>query len=280
VPFYLGRVGALRQLRDPMRGLDATNERLGATHRSLDGTTTIDTLGHKRTYKIQWDYLTHEDMAYVEALHLGLVDGPLRLIDPQRKNRLTAQLSSGGSRFRTTAGFSTGQGTLTFAPTTAPGEVFAAGAISWGVPDTSGGRLTAGDTPSLRTPLITGEQVTLSLYATGNGASARAVIMPFDLASNAGAPVFGPTVTLTGGYQRLSVTLTPDSTQVACVVGLDVPSGGPPVTVTATGWQLEAAATPSAWVPGTGCPVVVVDSVTDTYPEYGYHAPTLVLLET
>ncbi|MBP2325322.1 hypothetical protein JOF56_005707 [Kibdelosporangium banguiense] len=279
MPFYLGRLGALRQLRDPMKGLDATNERLGATHRSLNGTTTVDTLGHKRTYKLQWDYLTHDELSYVEALYLGLIDGPLRLIDPQRKNRLAAQASSGGSRFRNIAGFTPTQGTVTFTPSTPPPEVFAAGAITWAIPATTGGRLIVGDNLTGRVPLITGEQVTLSIYATGEGLTARAVVVPFDAAGVAGAPVFGPAIGLTAVYQRLAVTLTPNTGQAGCAVGLDVPSGGPAGMVTTTGWQLEAATTASPWGPGSGCPVVVVESLADTYPEYGYHASTLTLLE-
>ncbi|TCO47295.1 hypothetical protein [Actinocrispum wychmicini] len=280
MPFYLGRLGALRKLRDPMKGLDATNERIGATHRSLNGTTSLDVLGHKRTYKIQWDYLTHDDLSYLEALHLGLIDGPLRLVDPQRRNRLRAQVSSGGSRSRTTAGFTATQGTLAFTSGATPPDVFAAGAITWTLPAAAGGRLTANDTLTDRTPLIPGEPVTLSLYAAGDPVTVQVVITPVDPSGQPGSPVFGPQVTLTGSYQRLPLTFIPGPSHAGCAVGVDVPIGGPTGTITTTGWQLEAAPTASPWVPGTGCPVVVIDSLTDVYPEYGYHAPTLTLLET
>ncbi|GAB3873750.1 hypothetical protein GCM10029964_014540 [Kibdelosporangium lantanae] len=141
--FWLGPLGALRALPSPSLGSgpEATSTRYGATHRSLSGRPTIDVLGMRRTWSLTWPFLDPDTHAYLDALYLGLVSDPLWLIDPQRPNRLSVGVASGGSTTRTTDLFTATAGTLAWTPT-ALGGLPVAGGIAW-TPPAEGGRLGA-----------------------------------------------------------------------------------------------------------------------------------------
>jgi hypothetical protein len=280
VAWMLGPIGALRTITSPPVAVppDVTAARLGAVHRTLSGRVTVDRLAVKRTWKLGWQVLDTATMEYLDALHLGLLDGALWLVDGQRRNRSSVQVATGGSEKRTTTGFSASTGTIAYAAGAAPTGVVAAGAITWTVPITVGGQL-LGDTGAARRPLVAGEQVTVSVYAKGASVTARAVLVPYDAAGSAGTPVIGSGVAMSGSYQRLSVTHTVTSGQVSCAIGVDIATSNPAGTVTTTGWQLEAAASASAWHPGGGAAPVAIESLEETYPMPGRRGAALTLLE-
>lgn len=279
MPFYLGKLGALRALPDPA-DLDASPERIGGVHRSLTGATTADTLGRKKTWKMAWPALKPDDFAYLDALSQGAVPGPLRFVDHGQRNRMSPQHSTAGGHRRSTEGFTATLGTLLWASSGFPDAswAYAPHRINWSVPVTGGGVLKTSTVEADRYPLVTGEQVAASLWIAGN-LNARMQLIPYDVAGVAGTAISSGTVALSGFPQRLSVNITPSSTQVSCVLAVDVPTGQAAGLVDVSALQLEVGAAASTWVPGEGCPVVVVDQMSDAYPLAPYHTAGLTLLE-
>lgn len=279
--FYVGRVGSMRALFGPTDGLDASATWFGGVHRSLSGTPTVDRLGRKRSWEMSWPALVPEDHAFVVALGQGTAGSPLRLIDANQRNRCSPQHSSGGTFRRSTEGFTVSTGTLGWQTIPVPDSTWSGlleGGLGWIVPTTVGGILKTSTVADDRYPLITGEQVTASVWVSGN-LNARVQLIPYDSAGAALTAISGGTTALAGLYTRLTVTHTPLSTQVSAVLAVDIPAGQGAGVAVATAWQLEAAAAAAQWVPGEGCPVVVVDQASDRYPLYPYHEAGLTLLE-
>jgi hypothetical protein len=283
--WQLGPLGALRSLpAHPVRGIKAPVRRIGGTHRSLSGRTTVDTLGHKRTWEIGWEYLAEDELAYVQALHHRLVDGPLRLVDPAQRNRASMQVGSGGSYRRDTAGFTASAGTITWAAITTPPAALAglvAGGISWAAPATANVTLRGDDTSTTRIPAVTGETYTASVYVRTSSSSitVQATVLPYTAAGVAGTLITGSVSTLTANtWSRLTVTWVAASGGDAVAPGVRVTSAAAHTLIT-TGWQVELASTAGLWLPGAGCPVVVLDQAETEYPQSGYHHLGLSLLE-
>lgn len=284
MPFYLGPLGRLTALPDPSPGADTSPVWSGGIHRALGGTTTRDRIAgsRRRSWQLRWEYLTQAQESFIAAIDQGQVADPLRLIDPHTKNRLSPQHASGGTYLRATTGFTATAGTLSWALAVSGDSSWKDmldGSISWSVPVTSGGVLKTSTSTNDRIPLVTGEQITASLWVTGSAINARIQIIPYDTAGAAGSAVSGTSTAMTGSYVRRSVSLTPSSTQVSCVIALDVPSGQAAGTATVTALQVETAASASAWVPGEGCPVVVSAGMPLSYPMYPYQSVGLDLLE-
>ncbi|MGH3921343.1 MAG: hypothetical protein ACRDTT_00410, partial [Pseudonocardiaceae bacterium] len=67
--FWLGPLGYLRQL--PLLpvggGTDATELLIGGLFESLDGTATLQILGHKRSWQLDWVCLSADEIAAVHA---------------------------------------------------------------------------------------------------------------------------------------------------------------------------------------------------------------------
>lgn len=279
--FYLGRLGSMVVLPPPAPDMDTSPVWTGAVQRSITGTTTRDRIGRKRSWPLSWIALTAEQVAFIAAVDQGLVAGPLRYIDGLVKNRLSPQHSSGGTFKRSATGWTSSAGAAGWALNTATDPSWATlldGGLTWAPPASTVATLRTSTVVTDRYPLITGEQVTLSCYAIGNK-TAHAQLIPYDAAGVAGAAVTGAAVVLSGTPQRLSVSITPSSTQVSCVVGVDVTSTAGVGALAVTAWQLELGAAASQWVPGEGCPVVTAESMRDVSILPTYRAAGLTLLE-
>ncbi|SES49059.1 hypothetical protein [Actinokineospora terrae] len=270
--FHLGPLGALRALPSPSLGggPDATATRLGGVHRSLGGRVTVDQVAVKRTWSLTWPYLDPDTHAYLDALHLGLVDGPLWLIDGERRNRLAPRVAATGSATRTTAGFSPTAGTLLWTPTVPVSPVPLAGGLDW-TPPPVGGSL-AGDP----VPLVTGEPVTASAWVRA-GVTTRVRLEFYDTTDTQIGHVDSPPST-PGTDQRLSVSVIA-SAAAAARVALLVEANPSGAHVLTTAWQLDAAPTTTPWAPGGGAAEVAVDALSAAYPVPGSWATTLTLLE-
>ncbi|MCK2239403.1 MULTISPECIES: hypothetical protein [unclassified Crossiella] len=273
MPFFLGPLGALRELPSPApdKAPEATATRVGAVHRSLTGRPTIDRIAVRRTWVLSWPYLDPGSAAYLDALHLGLLDGPLWLIDPQRVNRLPVQAAATGTGLRSVQGFTATGGTLRWI--SQPSPLPLSGGLRWEAPP-GGGQLTA-DT---EVPALPGEPVTFSAYVSAEVA-VRAVVAAYtasgaQLTLTEGTPITpGPTL------RRTHVTALVPATAAYLRLGLLLPTGGPGGAVTTQAWQAEAAPQPTPWAPGGGSAVVALDSVTTAYPLPGLHGTTVTLWE-
>lgn len=272
--FHLGPVGALRALPSPSLGTgpDATAVRLGAVHRSLTGRVTIDRLAVRRTWALSWPYLDPTVHAFLDALHLGIVPGPLWLLDPQRANRLTLAVAATGSPERTTTGFTATAGTLAWSAAVPVSTLPIAGGLSWAVP-AAGGQLAHVDP----VPVLPGETVTASAWVTAT-VPVRLSVSLYDRTDALLTTVQSDPITPGAGGTRLTLPLVPGATAAFARLALTVPASTA-TTLTTAAWQLEAAATASPWSPGGGAAVVAVDALTTAYPVPGTRATALTLLE-
>ncbi|MDN5920369.1 MAG: hypothetical protein L0I76_35600 [Pseudonocardia sp.] len=312
--FYVGPVGGLRPLPDVAGSVDVPLARIGGTHQSLTGRLTHDTLGFQRHWTWAWDLLLAEHLPFVEALQLGLVPSPLRLVDPRRANRLPEQVASGGSLTRSSAGFATSFGGLTYRPltstgadpTTLPAAGLLQGAVEWQRPTSGAGSVYPSETVAegtWRLPLIPGgETLELSMWVCGKaGMTVGIEWIEYD-ATGAGTGYFsaadGDTVELsTTVWQLITVNVEPAVGSVSLTPQLTVGAGEPAGSVYSTAWQvaaLDAESLPSGmtagacvdgdlsggWRPGGGAPLVVTEPAGGGYPRFGFYSAGLTLIET
>ncbi|SDC25908.1 hypothetical protein [Actinokineospora iranica] len=274
--FHLGPVGALRPLPSPSLGSgpDATATRHGAIHRSLDGRVTVDRVAVKRTWSLTWPYLDPDTHAYLDALHHGLVAGPLWLVDPERRNRLPPHIAASGSFQHTTTGFFPSAGTLAWTTEVPVPDVPLAGGLDWSVP-AGGGQLIADPCP-----VLPGEPVCMSVWVTSTVLPVGLLVALYDAAgafvSFATSP--SPATTPETGA-RLWLTHTPTAPAALARLALTADSSTSGGRVATTGWQLEPGLTPGGWAPGGGAAHVVPDALSAAYPVPGARATTLTLLE-
>jgi hypothetical protein len=271
--FWLGPLGALRVLPSPSLGAgpEASSTRFGTVHRSLSGRPTVDRLGVKRTWSLTWPYLDADTHAYLDALHLGLIAGPVWLLDPQRVNQLGGQAASAGSANHSTDGFTTTAGTLTWSPGIRAGAPVDGG-ISWTVP-AEGGRLEA--TGPVPVPDLL--PVTFSVFLAGT----RPVRLTVTTENASGIPVSvldSPPILPGSAGSRTSLVVTPAPGVAACRVAITAPADTP-ATIATAAWQVQPGTMPSAWRPGGGAAVVIVESLRVAYPVPGSYATTATLLE-
>lgn len=272
MPFLLGPLGALRPLPSPALGAPpgATATRVGVVHRSLTGRPTVDRLAVRRAWALAWPFLDAATHAYLDAIHLGLVPGPLWLIDPQRPNRLPVPIASTGSASRGTAGFTATTGTLVFTAEVPSAGLPLAGGLSW-TPSGGGGQVTA-DPP---VPLVAGEAVTFSAHVAASSPVRLALTTYTATGTPIGTQQSDPATPDSPGA-RLALTTTAPAGAVSCRVALSTATAGPVVT---TAWQLEPGTTATGWQPGGGAALVLLADLAVTYPIPGTHQTALTLLE-
>ncbi|MBP2479097.1 hypothetical protein JOF53_007969 [Crossiella equi] len=275
MPFYLGPLGALRELPSPSpdKPPEASATRYGAVHRSLTGRPTIDRVAVRRTWVLSWPHLDADTAAFLDALHLGLVDGPLWLIDPQRPNRLPVQAAATGTGTRSPQGFTASSGTLRWVPLSS--SVPLAGGLRWDA-TSQGGQLGA-DT---EVPVLPGEALTASAYVS-SGVSVRLVLTAHSASgAQLGAAESAPT-TPGPTMRRVTVTALPPAGAASVRLALLLAPGGPGGAVSTQAWQIETArpADADVWTPGGGTAVVAVESVTTAYPLPGSYGTTVTLWE-
>lgn len=91
--WYIGPLGDLRRLVVPEPDIKIDLVRFGGIHQGLSGARTMDITGYRTEYNFEFRNLERSEFMWLEALHSRFVDGPHRLIDPLKKNRLSAQAS-------------------------------------------------------------------------------------------------------------------------------------------------------------------------------------------
>lgn len=264
--WYLGPLGALVVIPNPTDPLDASPVLLGGVHQSLSGMITVDRLAQPRTWAMEWPYLAEDSLTYLEMVGRGLVTGPLRLIDPMRRNRLPVRVASGGSVSRSAIDFTqTGGSAPTWVPVTDPPvTVPVRGATSWQRTTAGAASLTTANAAD-RAPLVTGEQVRVSCWARGAAIQAAAA---YDTWTTGNVPtrVVGTPATLaTTTWTQLATTYTVAAGQVSQSPAINVASGQAASTLQVTGWQISAASEPVTWAIGGGAPTVIAAELTHSY---------------
>jgi hypothetical protein len=100
---YLGPVGQAVKLPGNTRPVELPLSWPTAFQELLSGASVVDRVGRgRRRYSLKWEALLPDEWAILERL--ALLPGPLVLDMPDRRNRLTANQSTGGDTGRTTAG--------------------------------------------------------------------------------------------------------------------------------------------------------------------------------
>jgi hypothetical protein len=230
-----------------------------------------------RTWELTFTAIDLATYATLEAVFLGTAGaGPYHFLDPEQRNLMTANVASGGDASGDYSGF-------------------------WFGTNVTGGPDTANNsTPGGRYSISLNEPTSITQYQDLLIASAFVPVVPglsyswgVDLWLSPGCPShytevqwFDATSTqLTGasGYTDGS-TIAPGASSRSTGSGaaptgaayaqLRVKAGaantsGVTVQAYTDGWQFEQAAAPSAWVPGSGAPLVTVESLSKTTPLAG-----------
>lgn len=262
--FWLGPLGYLQEL--PLLPIDdevqATEDLIGGLTTSLNGTGTLDVLGHKRTWRLDWICLEWLDTRVQHALYQGLTRSAVRIVDPRAGNRLTRDGASGGSYSRGVAAHTVTAGTRVFAAVTDyPDGLIGLvdGCVSWSVPVTTACTLRIDDTD--RIPLIPDEAVTLSVLLDGTG-STQVGVQYYNAAGTAGSTSLASSFTA-GAWGWHSHTFTPSATQVSASLIVVAASGSArTVRIGPALWHPVN----TDWVPGTGCPRVLLTAAATRYP--------------
>lgn len=264
--WYLGSVGNMVAIPDPDGPADIGMELRGGVHQSLTGATTVDRVAVPRSWPLQWTRLDEDTVTYLELIGHGLVKGPLRLIDPMRRNRLPRRIATGGSLRRSVADFTqTGGSAPTWAAVTGPpATVPVRGAISWQRTTTAAASLTtaaAGD----RVPVIVGELIRVSCWVRNATTQAAVALDAWDSAGAAARTTGTATTLSVSTWTQLTVNYTVASGRVSLSPALVVASGQAASTLHATGWQISMQSDPLTWTLGGGTPVVVASELSQGY---------------
>lgn len=283
--WYLGPVGACREIPPPLRGVEVSRESAGEVLTSLGGVRTQFRRSQPRSWPLSWPTLSEDELTHLRLVGLGLVSGPLRLLDPMVRNLLPVQVATGGSYDRDTSRFSvTGGSSSSWVPVTdPPATVPVRGVISWVRAGTGAATLTTSDAAD-RVPLIPGRTVRLSTWARGTAIAVSAAANAWD-AAGAAAVTTGTAATLHAtDWRWLAVDYTPTAGRVSASPALSAASGQAVSTVQTTGWQVafadQLADQPQDWTEGGGAPEILVDPEPKlAYPRWRRYAYEMLLRE-
>lgn len=282
--WYVGPVGALREIPAPLRGVEVARELLGAVTESLGGGRTLYRRGQPRSWPLSWPALSEDELTYLRAVGLGLVASPLRLLDPMVRNLLPVQVAAGGSYRRDTSRFAVAGSTMSWVPISdPPPTVPVRGAISWVRATTAAATLTISDAAD-RVPLIAGRKVRFSTWARGTTIAVAAAVNAYNAAGSA-ATTTGTAITLHATEWRyVLVEYTPPADRITAAPVVSAASGQAASTVQTTGWQVAFADRlpdqPQDWAEGGGAPEVLAGSeLSSSYARWRRFQYQLVLLE-
>lgn len=276
--WYLGPLGYLRPLRVPNKDGQDNQVRYGATHTGLFGGKTVDFLGQRSEIRLDFDFLLPEELEFLRALNSRHLPGPLALLRPGFRNRLSEQASSLWRCYTAQEGpgiYFNGMGrTMEF--DFPPGLL---GVQSYRVPTFSTTAYLHFD-GWMMTPLKTpGEQLTGSIYLKAQNAG-QSVNLLFEWFDRVGEYVSTTTTTipnLATTWTRYSHTASAPAgaararfrmsfNNVVSVFNLAAP-------------QVEEGPVATTWQLGGGSAFVSVDSLATTLPQYPYSNGSLSLLE-
>ncbi|WP_433024693.1 hypothetical protein [Actinomycetospora sp. CA-053990] len=260
--FYMGQLGRMAPLPGIPRGgvVPQDTLRTAGEQTSLGGRVTTDIVATRRNWGFDWHALTTAERDLIENHLLGFRPGPLRMIDPTRRNRLSVRGSGITTGLLGMDPVLTGSGTWTdqdLVTTTGLGSV-------------RGGLLTPSTTSVLhahldrqenrRVPVLLGETLTSTVwvYCPTGGGTVALTASYFNLVGSLISTLTGTTVALAAAtWTRVVHTWTVGSSTAVGAsprVSWTPPSAGVGLYVAQP--QIEEGAAATAWSSGGGCPEV------------------------
>lgn len=288
--FWIGPLGRMSPMPIPTVGVTNTVETFANEHTSLVGKRTVDVHGWRRTWSLTEAWLEYDDLSFLEAHYMRVIDDPIRLLDPLRKNRAFAGPAGG---FRN-AGWSGGIRSFHI-PSSAHGVVseetaFQGPTISY-VSEGDMREVSYFSDRYMLWDVTTATDPTPTLYLNGPNTNTRYcdVTVPnevltysiYVMPANGNETTLNiHSVTATGGESELlgSATTSGSGDWERLEVTFDSPGDGygvrPSLTantdgsVSIMGAQLEVGEEATGWVMGLGSPEVVISSMTGVSPRY------------
>lgn len=276
--WYLGPLGDLRALVVPEPGIQMNQVVYGGVHQGLTGARTKDVTGTRMDYDFQFNYLDQSEWSWLNALNTRLVPGPLYLIDPLRKNRITTHgcgMKEGASDPESVAYWkfvyemSTDRPSAIDLPIRSI-KLLEVGAATAYRPD-----------PVYPNPVFPGETISASIYAKASASNSATLALDyFDADGTRHSSPEGHTVnaTISTSWSRLQIQ---NHTVPAGVAGVRLAvifgAGTPDVSLSAP--QVETGSSATEWEPGGAGSRVLLNSLTTTSPRFPLTNSTLNLLE-
>lgn len=299
--FWVGPLGRLMPMPVPAPGVTGSPNLQAARNSTLNARNVFDVQGYRREWVFTEAWLTREDYQMLEAMYLGLIKPPMRLIDPRFKNRIRANVSVarrsslwwGGAN---TWHLPTNSGSLTDVSNgDYPGVSYISDGdereVEW-TPDTyinwncnagskrlyPNGALKANTDPykSRVDPILPGESLTYSFYVKNTGTTFGFGIGLMH--SDGTNDDFGYQTFNHATWTR--VDLTWDYSDDPDVVGLYpyfISNGAGVLSVGPA--QLEVGTEPTAWEPGYGAPEVMVTLLDGTSPRFDFTTASMTITE-
>jgi hypothetical protein len=280
VTIYLGPVGNLIALPSIGRGITANMSLPSAVHEiaGTRGGRVVDRVGAaKRTYAMSRDHLSLDELSALEALYLGAYGpGPFVLLEPWRRNLLTANQAAGTDVLADTTGFAANAGTITSGTSQADAGLRS---VAWAVTAANQQVLTGSSTS------LTASDDTVDipvLPATVYSARVRARLsastgtVRLDMRWHDRAEAFISASTGTATALSTSAFTDCPCTNITSPAGAALlrlapinTASGAAQTIYLDQWQVQQAAALDAWTVGTGVPrVMFTGDIGETYSIY------------
>jgi hypothetical protein len=292
-PFWLGRLGLLRELPPPHYGQEVEQSYVetAGLQESLTGGATKDVLGYHREWKWTWRFLRDAEALPLLSLRTSPPRAPLRLVDSYSGGNLLSQdAAAGGSVSRSTDRFTVSAGAISHQlMPSVPSELEwqLDGGIVWQLPNSTGGLLLVDGGARWRTPMIPGQRAVARMWVAASAQTeVRGTLRPYDVNGVAGADAYGISINVPApnaaglSWRPVRVPLDPATGTVSAAVGLTVtPPATGNRTIYVTGLSVVHASAGRLWSPGGGAPEVIVTELTHTLPSPREHHMTLSLRE-
>lgn len=272
--WYLGPIGDLRALTCPEVDIEINPKRYGGIHQGLSGARVVDITGWRNDYKLEFKYLTPDEFSWLEACYMQVVPGPHYLINPLKRNLISAQSSAMQSgKLGVTVGGTTA--IVTDYPSELPFPVRATRMQDW----VGSSNLMIFDN-GRPVPIISSNPLVYSVYLRAE--SVLNVTMQAFWYSAAGT-LLTSTDTVVGldtQWSRYWMSyMEIPAGAVAMTPAIQFGTAGADISVAAP--QVETGAlVPSDFELGGGCATVIIDEFPETSPRYPLRSVPVTFLET
>jgi len=277
--WYFGWLGEMRSLLTPNVNLTNVEERYGGVHQSLNGARTVDVTGLRRTYEMDWDYLTDDEVAWLYAFYRRMITQPSYLIDPTKKNLISEQASVANTHGMNDLGVSYNSTVVREFRNDYPTGLSIIGdrvplIVSTGV--TGGWVRLDGDDNWI--PVTVGEPITFSIYMRCDSGTVN-LSMVADWADKYGVELPGTFIakTVTTSWQRFSITVTPTGSQAGLRPAIVFPTGTINLRLAAP--QVEYGSVATTWEMGGGRAKVMIDQIDSESPRFPLNNISATFLE-